>query len=242
VLGFLLALWTGRLEVGPIEHQEVVVPVVGEGPQHRVALTEVQPAAGDEQARDHRRPRRHRRQPAQCADAGVDHVEDLRQPFRDLLDAGFDVAHRGSGSLGEVSRDGERTGREVHPRGRRAEARQRQGVGADVALQVHRPSTRQVAEVRGVEGDHRREVGGVVDERLQAVGLARCVDRHAGLPVGEVDPLDLGGIDGDARVRSVLLCGGRVLRVGSHGALQAGSWRLHGGEHAASTETVPHNG
>jgi len=75
----------------------------------------------------------------------------------------------------------------------RSETRQRNGVGADVALQVHSTQPREFAQPRQVELDDLRKMAGVVSEHLQVV--AALVVRNATVPVGLVDALIVGDVD-----------------------------------------------
>src|SRR4051794_2644355 len=99
-----------------------------------------------------------------------------------LDELGLRVAPRG-----EVARDLERARREVVTGdARRTEARQRQRVGADVALQVQDVETAEVTQSVGINAHNAGEMRRVRDERGEVVSLRTNVNRDAGLPIAEV--------------------------------------------------------
>ncbi len=158
------------LEVGVLQHEQVVVPAVGGGPQHRMALAHEQPPAGPQQARHHPGPAGDVGQPAQRADPRVHEVEGLRAQDGDrVIHLGFDETDVGAGQFGDPARLRERGVGEVQPGHVGAEAGQRDGVGADVALQVDAAQPADVTQQRQVEPHHIAEEGGVGGEPVHRI-------------------------------------------------------------------------
>src|SRR5215470_8716075 len=137
------------LDVGILQHEQVVVPALIERPQHRVALADEQPPAHAQQGGDHTRPAGDVGQPAQRADPRVHQVERLPAQDRDrVVHLGLDEPDVGTGEPRDPARLRQRGGGEVQPGHAGAEAGQRDGVGTDMALQVHAAQAADVTEQR----------------------------------------------------------------------------------------------
>src|SRR5581483_6192362 len=165
---------------------------VGEGPQERVDLHQVQHAAVTEKGGDHLSPAVDVRKPVERTDTRVHDVEGA------AAERSGRVVHVGDdefGTLGEarVARqpagDVDRRRGEVDAGDRRASPRPRQGVGAEMALQVHElDATRVDAELVALE---RPQVVTAAAERAQVVEARRRVARGSLVPprpVGQDPP------------------------------------------------------
>ena len=114
---------------------------------------------GLEQACHHARPAVDARQPAQGTDAGVHEVEGaVAEHVGGLVHVGVDELHGGPGRIRQPAGLGQGRGREVETGHVGAQARERDGVGADVALQVHAAQARHVTEQGQIEPNHITEV------------------------------------------------------------------------------------
>lgn len=98
---------------------------------------------------------------------------------REDLDVSAGVGH-------QPPRRGERGGREVEPDDLRPEPVQRQRVGADVALQVHRAQPADVAQARAVEGDDMAQLVLTGQQPLAVVARRVLVDTGPVVPVRAV--------------------------------------------------------
>ncbi|KAJ6782994.1 hypothetical protein PWT90_10899 [Aphanocladium album] len=145
-----------------------------------MALADEEPAAaGPEQAGDDARPRGHVGDPAERADAREDDVKGGRgQDAEGVVDGGLDeVSLFAAGPLrgrDELARLREGGGRKVEPGdGGGAAAREGQGVGANVALQVRDALAGEVAKEGNVKLDNVGEVVGIRDKVFKVV-VWRC--------------------------------------------------------------------
>jgi hypothetical protein len=117
-----------------------------------VAFPDEQPPARTQERAHHAGPTPHIGQPTQRSDAGVDEIEAFAAEHLDgAVQVGLDELDRLPTVERQLPGDGERRGREVEPRHPCAEARQRDGVRADVALEVDGIEPGDVAEARKVE-------------------------------------------------------------------------------------------
>ncbi len=169
------------VEVAVLDRQVVVAEDLGD----RVELDEVQAPAGREQRRHDVRPAVDVLEPVQRADAGVDDVEPA--PAERLVGA-HDVAHHPvrleARARGQLGRRLHRGRGEVQSGDLRAQARPRQRVEAEVALQVHERQTVHVAELLWLERPQRRGTG---QEAVDVVEVAPRVDRDALVPERPVE-------------------------------------------------------
>ena len=98
----------------------------------------------------------------------------------------LDVPDLGAGARGEVARDRQRAGREVHAGDRPAEPGERKRVGPDVALQVHDVEAGEVTEPRPVVVDDAAQLFAVGGEPREVVVVDAACTGHARLPVLQV--------------------------------------------------------
>ena len=153
-------------------------------------LADVQPPAGAQQRRDDTRPSVDVGQPAERADARVDEIE------RPLVERRR--ARRTASALHERRLDARGASRACAPpraRARRGRApvtrapsrRERDGVGADVALEVDGVEPADVTEPRHVEAHDVAQERGIVGEARDAVVGRGDVRGDAIVPVRAVD-------------------------------------------------------
>jgi hypothetical protein len=109
------------LEIRVAQHP-FVCPLVIEGQQNRMSLTQEKPATGAQQVRDGPCPSPNIRQPAQCTDPGEDEVESTADGSRSAVDVRLDKGDVGTGVGGNATRDRDRFRREVEACHRGAEA------------------------------------------------------------------------------------------------------------------------
>ena len=176
-----------------------------------MTLPDEQPSAGAEQTRHHLCPAGHTRQPAQRADSRVHEIESVAaerldgvvQVGRHVVDVGIAVGRQRASHL-------ERRSAEVEAGHPGAETMERQGVGADVALQVHGIETADVTEEREVEAHHVGDPGGVTPVAVESVSIAHRVQRYPSIPVRPVERAVVGVVHRDS-----LAASGPPLRRGS---------------------------
>jgi hypothetical protein len=153
-----------------------------------VALAQEKPTAGPQQPGHGPGPPADVGQPAQRADAGEHQVEHAGpQRVDGVVDVGADEVDVGTRAGGQTPGLGQRGGGEVEAGHPGTQPRQRDGVGADVALQVHPAYAGEVAQPRDVEPDDGAEVGGIGDEALDLVVPRRRVRGSPLVPAGAVD-------------------------------------------------------
>ena len=178
----------GLLEVGVVEHEEPVGTRLGQGPEHRMALADEEAAAWAEQGRDDLRPAADIRQPAERADPRVDEIEAAcSEDGGRVVDLRRHEARLGAGLFGQQPCLLDRRLREVETGDAGAEARQGDGVGADVALEVNGLEAPNVAEPRQVEADDLAQEPRFLGETRDRVLRRGRMRRHALVPVGAVD-------------------------------------------------------
>ena len=172
----------GGLEVGEADDDGIGYPLV-DRPHRRVALAQEEPTTRGEQGGDDLGPAMDVRQPAERTDAGVDEVEGMAgQHVRGCIELGLDELDSSAGGRGEPARLGHRRGGEVQAGHRRAQPRQRQGVGADVALQMHPALAGEVTQARLVESHHVATERGIGDEAVERIARGGRVRRGPLVP------------------------------------------------------------
>ena len=178
------------LEVGVLDRQQPVRPSLLQRPQHRMPLADEKPPPWAQQAGHDARPAPDAGQPAQCANPGVHEVEAAGgQHVEGAVDVGLHELGGRPGLPGQVAGLLECGGGEVQPGHDRAEAGQRQCVGADVALQVHAAQAADVAQPGLVEPDHAAQEAGVGHELVHGVLRRGRVRRGPLVPAGPVHHL-----------------------------------------------------
>jgi hypothetical protein len=161
-----------RERVGGLEHQE-----------QRVQLHEREPPARPQRAVRAREPRVDIRDPAEHADRRVDDVEAPVQRRRERRSIGLDELERHPAAVREVTRRGQRLGREVDAGHARSTARERDRVERDVRLQVQQVEAREIAHGRGFVLLERVGAG---DQRLGVVVGVLAVHLRQRIPVRAV--------------------------------------------------------
>ncbi|MNP28118.1 hypothetical protein D3C76_1210680 [compost metagenome] len=175
------------LEIRVFELQAVLVVFVDRH-QHRVPIAQEQPPARLQQGRDSACPRFDMGQPAEGADAGVDQVEGAcRQHVGGGIDVGLDILDRHRAALSQRPCLNQRSRGIVQAADLGTKARQREGIGADVALQVDGVEPVDIAEQRQVEAYGFGKAFGVLDEQLDFVVLRGSVQRGTFIPAGAVE-------------------------------------------------------
>lgn len=156
-------------------HHELILRLVIDAPQDRVALADEEAPAGLQQTRDDVRPARDVGDPADGADAGEDEVKGGGGEHGEgVVDGGFDkgeaVAAGGGRQRGELAGFGEGGCRKVEARDRGgAKAGEGERVRRDVALEVHGAEACYVTEEGDVEADDIGEVAWVLNKVLDVV-------------------------------------------------------------------------
>jgi hypothetical protein len=129
-----------------------------------------EPSARSQQVGDRLRPPADIRQPAQGADTGVHKVEPARTERRDgVVHLGLDEIHLRSDQRRYPPPLCQSCGREVQPGHACAEAGERDGVSADVALQMNAAQPGDVSEPRSIELHDVTQKGWVLHEARDMV-------------------------------------------------------------------------
>ena len=135
-----------------------------------MALAYEQPTAGSQQPGHHAGPLPHVGKPAQRADTGVHEIEVRRgQDVERVVDVRLHVLDGRARQFRQSPRLGNRRAGEIEAGHRRTQSGERDGVGTDVALQVHRSQAADVAEARQVEPDDVTEEVAISDEVVEGV-------------------------------------------------------------------------
>ena len=151
-----------------------------------MAVADVQATARPQESGHHPGPARDVGEPVERAHAGVHEVEVAAEHLGNRVQLRLHEADVGAARGREIAGHGERRRREVDAGDPPAEARQRERVGADVALHVHDVEAGEVAEPRRVVRDDAAEPLRIGSQAGEVVVVRRRVHRDARFPVAEI--------------------------------------------------------